>query len=1199
MPAEQIDAHVDGTAVSNSDWAAAAARYEAVVESRPGQVDAKFALARAYVELGRLQDAIDVLNHPSLAGLEKTKRRLAAAYVRAKNYPLAVPLLRDLIAQFPDNRKFRRWLDLCQGSKPDHQAIADAVQETQELISEKRLAEAEQLCSVLIAQHPNVARPHFDLGRIYTLQKRWAEAVPPLREAMAMEPGNTKVRKSLARALLKIGEAEQALALLNSPSDKEMDFDAMFLAHQCHVKLKNWAGVQSIGARLLELLAQEDPRRDKILAMQHDADAQYHYNRHEWLAALGHARKALALAPGESSIRLLMGRTLMRLSRLAEALDEFNTLLADGNYQTVALQLKADTLVLLARVDDAIALYREALLKEPDHPLLNQRLAYALLLKGDIGGFHAFHEKRRGTKTFAETNKVYPFKDWNGDLAIEGKLLVWSEVGLGVGQNILHMTFLKSLVALGMDVVLEVERRMVDLCRRSFPDIKVVPSDGELPPGISHHTPIASLSRWFKPDLASFEDMRPFFLPDPQQVVAHRARIQEAAGDGQILIGISWTSTNPFVGDVKSIAPEELLKAVSVPGVTLVNLQYGDHSQAIAAAEASTGTRLMDSGIDNSNDLDGLAAVIAAMDLVVCIGHTTAHMAGAVGTPNFVLLPAAPFAHWLEQGEHCIWYPAATLFRQAPIDDNWSAVLGQVRYAVVEFASRYNEEAWLTKTLLPTHPSSARAEPMSERGIRDCVRAFFDQGAYRSALALLDRLGFDDQPQDLRILKADMLALIGRWEDARLLYSSLRTSVDDPAVIDRKLLENSLASFELEEALAIARRLADAGASHRLIAANVLYRLRRHDEALAELRLLSMRAPQMEGLSTVTANVLLEQGAVDRAASYLSAQAAVTNSAEDYTLLGRALSTQGLHEQALAAFDKAISVSKYNPAANFWRTQERIKHGAVVLAPLPPLQGERPHVSPEDVVIFLVVDKVYFWKHALVLMGSIARRSPGAKCHVHVVNPDRKVAEAIEAIRQLLPKFGISFTYEHPDFTRCTDIHIRTYFASVRFVRLAQLIAEAPANYLCVDADCIVRGEIANRLPDGDIGDVAIRLRYDERPHLTVAAGALVLRPTPAARQFIDQVAKPIERTLEAGEAVWFLDQIVLSHAVRELQDRNGHVSQLDMTYIDWFFDENSLIWTGKGKRKLESDRYTLEALGYRYLNDELRKLGFVCLPDL
>jgi len=103
---------------------------------------------------------------------------------------------------------------------------------------------------------------------------------------------------------------------------------------------------------------------------------------------------------------------------------------------------------------------------------------------------------------------------------------------------------------------------------------------------------------------------------------------------------------------------------------------------------------------------------------------------------------------------------------------------------------------------------------------------------------------------------------------------------------------------------------------------------------------------------------------------------------------------------------------------------------------------------------------------------------------------------------------------------------------------------------------------------------------------LTVAAGALMLRPTAAASKFIDRVSTLIGRTLATREAVWFLDQIVLSHVLRELGDRDVSVSQLDMTYIDWFFHDRSLIWTGKGKRKSEDSRYIAELLPYRYIQE-------------
>ena len=61
-------------------------------------------------------------------------------------------------------------------------------------------------------------------------------------------------------------------------------------------------------------------------------------------------------------------------------------------------------------------------------------------------------------------------------------------------------------------------------------------------------------------------------------------------------------------------------------------MQYGDTSEERAALERTTGlvvSRLED--IDNTNDLDGLAALMGACDAVVTVSNTTAHLAGALG----------------------------------------------------------------------------------------------------------------------------------------------------------------------------------------------------------------------------------------------------------------------------------------------------------------------------------------------------------------------------------------------------------------------------------------------------------------------------------------------------------------------------------------------------------------------------------------
>lgn len=1280
-------------ALSSGYWATAASAYENLIRSDRAPLAFRYKLAQAYEELGRMDEAVALLSDPLIAHQEKAKRRLAKILIAGKSFKAARPLVDELLSAYPTDPKLLKWKTLCEKKGGSDHRIASTIEKGEKLLEAERLGEAEEVYLNLLADHPHVVRAYLHLGQIYVQQKRWADAVRPLKAGAAIDPGNAKIKTSLARALFKLGELAEAAALLDSSRNAKSDVNDLYLLQRCLAGLGDWPGVAELGGRLLSRLQREDPLRPAVSALGRDAAMQmdaaridviaaagdthgaisgyreitrsypdwssgwlklgtslldaghaeeavdelrrardlhpgdmeirraltramiasrdeeqvlryvqdainsglgdfdgyrwltrYHADRAEWGSSLEHAQEALALDPSHPSVRMAAVRALIQLGRFPEALDGLDSLVSTGAKHAEALQVKADIFVRLGRPGEAIELYREALEAAPKHPLISYRLGCASLMNGDIEGFNRFFEKRRQLPDFPENKRAVAFQDWRGELEIEGKLLVWTEPGFDVGQNILHMRFLNALEGLGLNLVLEVDQSLVDLCRRSFPRLTVVSDHDSLPAGISHHTPVGSLSRWFKPDLASLGSQQPYLVPDGNAFAKQRDRLQGEAGEGQVLVGIDWDSSAP-------IPLQEVLGAVDILGVRLVDLRNAHAGYGIAG----TGKHLLDSRVA-AGDLDGLAALVAALDLVVCADSPAAHIAGAVGTPAFVLLPPVAAPHWLAEGEQCIWYPVHRLFRQSSLDQDWQAVLTRPAEAVRAFALGWNPKTrGADAPVDASGPSSASPGTLAAPELRDAISAFIAQGAfapgaYRSALELIGRLPPEHVSRAVQEQRGELLTRFGRWDEARAVYVALRPVEGADPEIDRKILSNSLAMYDLESALALARGLAEEDSAYRLTAAQILYHLRRHEEALAELRALSMAAPQTEGLGTLTGRVLLEMGAFARAEAYLADQAAVTRRADDYALLGQSLSAQGRHEEALAALEKGVALSRYHPAANFWRTQERIGLGLVTRVPLPPLLGEVPRAVPEDVVIFFAADSRFFWEHGLVLIGSAARSSPQAKCHVHVINPDPGIGPAIETIRSILPGLDLSYSYEHVDFEGCSDVHIRTYYASVRFVRLAEVYARAPAHYLCVDADGIVRGDVTAPVraaqPGAAACDIGIYLRFDDRPHMAVLASASLWRPTPGAAKFVEEVGTLIRSTLEAREAIWFLDQIVLNHVLREFGNSQTAVSPLDITYLDWFFQDESLIWTGKGPRKFEDDTYTGELAGFRYLQD-------------
>ena len=113
--------------------------------------------------------------------------------------------------------------------------------------------------------------------------------------------------------------------------------------------------------------------------------------------------------------------------------------------------------------------------------------------------------------------------------------------------------------------------------------------------------------------------------------------------------------------------------------VTLVNLQYGDVNKEINEFEEETGIKIVQCGsVDNRDDLDGLAALIEACDLVVSTSNVTIHLAGALGKDTWVLLPFVSSFWWLLNRDDSVWYPSIKIYRQKKFGD-WIQSLAEIK----------------------------------------------------------------------------------------------------------------------------------------------------------------------------------------------------------------------------------------------------------------------------------------------------------------------------------------------------------------------------------------------------------------------------------------------------------------------------------------------------------------------------------------
>jgi hypothetical protein len=345
------------------------------------------------------------------------------------------------------------------------------------------------------------------------------------------------------------------------------------------------------------------------------------------------------------------------------------------------LTARADALIDLERFEEAVASYDAAIALEPDavDPKWNKSLV-CLGLGRFADGWALYDNRWSGARGLIPRPYFQP--RWQGE-RVEGPLLVWGEQGLG--DEILYASMIPDLLARTQPVVFEVEPRLAPLFARSFPDVTVVARKPELYGGrVEAQAALGSIGCHFRTGWDSFPQLAEGYLvADAERAGALRARL----ADGRSVIGLSWISRAPIGGQSKSARLRDLEALLRTPGCRFVDLQYGDTAAERAAVRDELGIeveRLPD--IDTMNDIDGLAALMSACDAVVTVSNTTAHLAGALGRPTWVMVPHghARIWYWFLDRDESPWYPRVRVRRQGA-GQPWASLVAAIAEEAVPF----------------------------------------------------------------------------------------------------------------------------------------------------------------------------------------------------------------------------------------------------------------------------------------------------------------------------------------------------------------------------------------------------------------------------------------------------------------------------------------------------------------------------------
>ena len=199
-------------------------------------------------------------------------------------------------------------------------------------------------------------------------------------------------------------------------------------------------------------------------------------------------------------------------------------------------------------------------------------------------------------------------------------------------------TFCLSLVtSLAGHCVLECQEKLVPLLKRSFPNVEVKAVDRSLDlqrDDFDVHLPMGSLYKHFLHEITQNPKPDAFLVPDPFRVKFWRDRLN-SLGKGPY-IGLSWKSSVLSTYRLQHYPPiSKWSPILKIKDITFINLQYIDFKDDIAKIKDEFGVTVHNlDDLNQYDNIDDMAALCSALDVVVSTKVTPPFISSAVGTPT-------------------------------------------------------------------------------------------------------------------------------------------------------------------------------------------------------------------------------------------------------------------------------------------------------------------------------------------------------------------------------------------------------------------------------------------------------------------------------------------------------------------------------------------------------------------------------------
>jgi tetratricopeptide (TPR) repeat protein len=483
---------------------------------------------------------------------------------------------------------------------------------------------------------PDYPQAHYNLGNVLRTQGKINDAIAHYETALRLRPQYPEALFQLGQALRAEGRLDEAIAA----------YEKALIGEPNHPRLLHHLG---------NLLREKGEPQAAII--RYDA--------------------ALRLKPDYAEALVNYGTALRDTGKLDEAMAKYQEALRLAPL-VPDVHINIGTLLHhQGRMKDAIASYDTALRFQPDNGDAQWNKAIAQLALGNYREGWPLYES--GLDVKGKRGKLmFKAKRWDGRPFQDKRLLIWGEQGLG--DTLQFVRYAKLCKARGGKVIVMCVPSLARLIRTNpFVD-EVVTAATES--DFDFQASLMSLPYIFGTSLETVPADIPYLSVTKDATEKWAKRFDGADG---FKVGLVWAGSSregdaisALIDKRRSLHLSELKPLLDTKGVRFYSLQLG------AAAAQITELGLQDKIADFTSDISDFmdtAAIIDRLDLVISVDTSTAHLAGALGKPLFVLSRFDACWRWLQNRESNPWYPQARIFGQPKAGD-WDSVIQQVHTAL-------------------------------------------------------------------------------------------------------------------------------------------------------------------------------------------------------------------------------------------------------------------------------------------------------------------------------------------------------------------------------------------------------------------------------------------------------------------------------------------------------------------------------------